>query len=162
MKTVINATLILLVCLGCIAGGLAIGEKRWKDASLKALDTAAKENAELIKQNDELKFKLDHESQLYNMCNSEYAELSMKYAFIDSLDTNGISCREVVEHQRKKYEARMSEYNLHWKWERDKIKKMNELINYTLKYFKQTQDSTAWKLLMDLRDPCDKKAGKQI
>jgi hypothetical protein len=86
----------------------------------------------------------------------------MKYAYIDSLDTNGISCREVVEHQRKNYEARMSEYDLHWKWERRKIKKMDELINFTYKYFKQTQDSTAWKLLMDLRDPCDKKAGKQI
>jgi hypothetical protein len=162
MKTVVNAILILLVCLGCIAGGLAIGEKRWKDAAQKVLAKGAKENAELVKQNDELKYKLNHERQLYNMCNSEYAQLTMKYAYIDSLDTNGISCREVVEHQRKNYEARMSEYDLHWKWERRKIKKMDELINFTYKYFKQTQDSTAWKLLMDLRDPCDKKAGKQI
>lgn len=162
MKTVINATLILLVCLGCIAGGLAIGEKRWKDATQKVLAEGAKENAELVKQNDELKFRLNHKSQLYDMCNTEYAQLTMKYAYIDSLDTNGISCREVVEHQRKNYEARMSEYDLHWKWERNKIKKMDQLIDFTYKYFKQTQDSTAWKLLMDLRDPCDKKAGKQI
>ena len=35
MKTVVNAILILLVCLGCIAGGLAVGEKKWKDASQK-------------------------------------------------------------------------------------------------------------------------------
>lgn len=124
MKTVINAILILLVCLGCIAAGLAIGEKRWKDAVQKVLAEGAKENAELVKQNDELKYKLNHESQLYDMCNTEYAQLTMKYAYIDSLDTNGISCREVVEHQRKNYEARMSEYDLHWKWEHDKIKKM--------------------------------------
>jgi len=162
MRTVINAILILLVCLGCIAGGLAVGEKKWKDAAQKVLAEGAKENAALVQQNDELKYKLNHESQLYDMCNSEYAELSMKFAYLDSLDTNGISCSAVVEHQRKKYEARMSEYNLHWKWEREKIKKMNELMKYTYKYFKQTQDSTAWKLLMDLRDPCDKKAGKTI
>ena len=162
MKTVINATLILLVCLGGIAIGLAIGEKKWKDATQKVLVDVSKENAELVKQNDELKYKLEHERQLYDMCNSEYAQLTMKYAYLDSLDTNGISCSAVVDHQQKKYEARMSEYNLHWKWERDKIKKMDKLINYTYKYFKQTQDSTAWKLLMDLRDPCDKKAGKQI
>ena len=136
MKTVVNAILILLVCLGCIAGGLAIGEKRWKDAAQKVLAEGAKENAELVKQNDELKYKLNHERQLYDMCNTEYAQLTMKYAYIDSLDTNGISCREVVEHQRKNYEARMSEYDLHWKWERRKIKKMDELINFTYKYLR--------------------------
>lgn len=155
MKTVINAILILLVCLGCIAGGLAIGEKRWKG-------TSTKEYSALQEENQNLKKRLEHSNGAFDLCISDLVHEQDKIHWLEGKDTSGVSCSDLIAYQKLKYDQRIAEYDLHWKWEHSKIKKMDQLIDFTYKYFKQTQDSTAWKLLMDLRDPCDKKAGKQI
>ena len=155
MKTVVNAILIFLVCLGCIAAGQAIGEKKWKGASTK-------EYSALQEENQNLKKRLEHSNGAFDLCISDLVREQDKIHWLEGKDTSGVSCTDLVAYQKLKYDQRIAEYDLHWKWEHSKIKKMDQLIDFTYKYFKQTQDSTAWKLLMDLRDPCDKKAGKQI
>lgn len=156
MKTVVNAILILLVCLGCIAGGLAIGEKKWKDAATQKSVAVLQDSISVLNE------RLNHERGAFDLCIDETVKYQMKYAYIDSLDTNGVSCTEVVNYQQKKYEARLAEYSLHWNWLRDKIEKMNKMEHFTYAYYKATKDTAAYNFLMEIRDPCDKRDGRVI
>jgi len=155
MRTVINAILILLVCLGCLGGGLYIGSHKW-------LKTATKENDALKEENANLQKRLEHSRGTFDLCITELVQEQDKTRWLEGLDTAGVSCSEVLAYQKMKFDQRLAEYDLHWKWINDRLNKNKELMNYTYKYFEKTQDSTAWKLLMDLRDPCDKKTGKTI
>lgn len=155
MSTIQNCILIALVMFGMFAGGYFTGQNR-------AIPTTQKSVEVLQDSISTLQARLDHSRGTFDLCIEHNVELEMKYAYIDSLDTNGISCTDIVNYQQKKYEARLAEYNLHWNWLRDKINKMKKMEHFTYAYYKATKDTAAYNFLMEIRDPCDKRDGKVI
>ena len=155
MSTIQNCILIALVMFGMFAGGYFVGQNR-------AIPTTQKSVAALQDSISVLNERLDFERKAFQLSIDENVEYQMKYAYIDSLDTNGVSCTEVVNYQQKKYEARLAEYSLHYNWLRDKIDKMKKMEHFTFAYYKATKDTAAYNFLMEIRDPCDKRDGKVI
>ena len=155
MSTIQKYIFIALVMFGMFACGYGVGQNR-------AIPNTQKSVAVLQDSISVLNEKLDFERQVFELSIHENVEYQMKYAYIDSLDTNGVSCTEVVNYQQKKYEARLAEYSLHYNWLRDKINKMKKMEHFTYAYYKATKDTAAYNFLMDIRDPCDKRDGKVI
>jgi hypothetical protein len=155
MSTIQNCILIALVMFGMFAGGYFIGQNR-------AIPTTQKSVEALQDSISVLHERLDFERKAFELSIDENVKYQMKYMYIDSLDTNGVSCTQVVEYQQKKYETRLEEYSLHWNWLRDKIDKMKKMEHFTYAYYKATKDTAAYNFLMEIRDPCDKRDGKVI
>lgn len=155
MSTIQNCILIGLIIVAFFVGGYYTGQSR-------AVPITQKTVTELQDSISTLNERLDFERKAFQLSIDENVKYQMKYMYIDSLDTNGVSCTQVVEYQQKKYETRLAEYNLHWNWLRDKIDKMKKMEHFTYAYYKATKDTAAYNFLMEIRDPCDKRDGKVI
>lgn len=154
IKTHYIIAIAILVGLAFLAGGM-VGQKRAVPTTQKSVE-ALQDSISVLNE------RLDFERKAFELSIDENVKYQMKYAYIDSLDTNGVSCTEVVNYQQKKYEARLAEYSLHWNWLRDKIDKMKKMEHFTYAYYKATKDTAAYNFLMEIRDPCDKRDGKVI
>lgn len=100
---------------------------------------------------ENLKERLKFSEQIFDLCIENSVHLQMKYMYLDSIDTAGVSCSDVVDNMRKRYEGRLAEYDMYWTWSRKKLKKIDALMNIAYEHYKVTKDTSIYNLLMDLR-----------
>ena len=100
---------------------------------------------------ENLKERLEFTKQTFDLCIENSVHLEMKYMYLDSLDTAGVSCSRVIDNMRKGYEGRLAEYDMFWIWSRKKLKKIDALMNIAYEHYKVTKDTSIYNLLMDLR-----------
>lgn len=114
-------------------------------------DQHEKENTATELEN--LKERLEFSKQTFDLCIENSVHLQMKYMYLDSLDTAGVSCSRVVDNMRKRYEGRIAEYETYWIWSGKKLMKIDALMNIAYEHYKVTKDTSIYNLLMDLRSP---------
>lgn len=100
---------------------------------------------------EDLKERIKFSKQTFDLCIENSVHLQMKYMYLDSLDTAGVSCSRVVDNMRKRYEGRIAEYETYWIWSGKKLMKIDALMNIAYEHYKVTKDTSIYNLLMDLR-----------
>jgi hypothetical protein len=131
---IIQIGIIIVTILFAFVGGLAFGYKL-KDDSTDLVEAIAK--------NDELASRLEVQEIANDYCIKDLTDEMMLNSRFRGLDTNGLSCSEVIEHLNNKYKADISNNELQLKFIERNYKLMEDYIS---EYYHRTNDSTALNL----------------
>jgi hypothetical protein len=131
---IIQIGIIIVTILFAFVGGLAFGYKLKDDCT---------DLVEAIAKNDELASRLEVQEIANDYCIKDLTDEMMLNSRFRGLDTNGLSCSEVIEHLNNKYKADISNNELQLKFIERNYKLMEDYIS---DYYQRTKDSTALNL----------------
>ena len=80
------------------------------------------------------------------LCTKNWTDEHNKTKFLDGIDTNGVSCSQVVDHMNAKYVQELRTYELNARMLETKYSALKDVA---VKYFQLTQDSTVIPLIRE-------------
>lgn len=112
---------VILIVAGCLGAGVIFGQKK------DSVDPQFTENA-------------------IALCAKNWTDEHNKVKFLDGIDTNGVTCSDVVDHMNAKYVQELRTYELNARMLETKYSALKDVA---VKYFQMTNDSSVIPLIRD-------------